>query len=350
MAMLRVYLPLALLLCFLDACHHETPGEAIARYSAAIRQDSSDAGARYHRGLAYLALGNSLAAAVDFEAAIHLRPDFAEAHYQRGLFYAPSSNDWFAARAEYDTALRLNPGFAEVYVARAAIRGWNGVPANNDSILEDIRKALGLNPRLATAYVLRGDFKFFLLRQADSALADYATAIRLAPGDAQAYERRADLYKSSIHKSPDYDRAIADYGEAIRLAPDSGDYHRGRGHAYFLRGRTHGDTNDFRRAVRDFTAALAIDTSVWSPQSLPYRYRGLAHVELGELDLAIADFTNSLQESFPEEATYLDRGLAYVRRGDRTRARADFRKIVALHDDTLLTRAAREQLRRLGAP
>src|SRR5229473_3902272 len=104
MAMLRVYLPLALLLCFLDACHHETPGEALARYSAAIRQDSSDAGARYHRGLAYLALGNSYAATDDFDAAIHLRPDFAEAHYQLGLLYAPSTNHWLAARAEYDTA------------------------------------------------------------------------------------------------------------------------------------------------------------------------------------------------------------------------------------------------------
>src|SRR5260370_24454326 len=123
---------------------------------------------------------------------------------------------------------------------------------------------------------------------------------------------------SSIHKSPDYDRAIADYGEAIRLAPDSGDYHRGRGHAYFLRGRSHGDTSDYRRAVRDFTAALAIDTSVWSLQSLPYRYRGLAHVELGELDLAIADFTNGLQGWFPEGATDLHVGLTYVRRGDRT--------------------------------
>src|SRR5260370_3435015 len=127
---------------------------------------------------------------------------------------------------------------------------------------------------------------------------------------------------SSIHKSPDYDRAIADYGEAIRLAPDSGDYHRGRGHAYFLRGRSHGDTSDYRRAVRDFTAALAIDTSVWSPQSLPYRYRGLAHVQLGALDLAIADFTHSLQESFPDESPYLDQALAYNPRGDPTRAPA----------------------------
>ena len=102
--------------------------------------------------------------------------------------------------------------------------------------------------------------------------------------------------------------------------------------------------------MSDFSTAVALDSgSTWAYTGL-YHDRGLAYLNLGELDHAIADFTTSVTGSFPEEQAYYDRGLAYARRGDRTRARADFRKIVALRDDTLLIRLAREQLRRLGTP
>jgi len=332
------------------ACRPETPAASVARYTRAIEHDSTDATARYRRALAYRALGKPFAAIADMEAAVRLRPDVAEAHYQLGRLYAPWPNDYVAARAQFDTALRLNPRLAEGYIGRAGMRGWNGVPANNDSIRADIRAALGLNPRLATAYLLRGDLESFLLSQPDSALADYTTAIRLAPDDAAGYDHRGGLYMSTRHKSPDYDRAIADYGTAIRLAPDSLDYRWGRGNGYLQRARARRDTNDDRRAVSDFSAAAALDSgSTWAYTSL-YHGRGLAYLDLGELDHAIADFTTSVTGSLPEERAYYDRGLAYARRGDRAHARADFRKIVSVSDDTLLKRLAREQLGGLGTP
>src|SRR5216683_4416364 len=194
------------------ACRPEPPARAIARYTQAIARNAADPSAHYQRGLAYLALDSTGTAGVDFQAAIRLRPDFAEAHYQLGRVLAPSFYDRVEARAEFDTALRLNPGLAEAYVARAGIRDWNGTTANMDSILADVRTALGLNPRLAAAYVFRGNLEAFRLGQLDSAVADYTTAIRVAPGDPEAYAARAGWYQGSRHKAPDYDRAIADYG------------------------------------------------------------------------------------------------------------------------------------------
>lgn len=55
-----------------------------------------------------------------------------------------------------------------------------------------------------------------------------------------------------------------------------------------------------------------------------YDNRGLAHLEKGEFDAALADIGKALTSRADDGALYFHRGLVYLRMGDHERARRDF--------------------------
>ena len=130
-------------------------------------------------------------------------------------------SNYDGAIQELDKAIKLNPNMAEAYAYRSwaysrkndnATYSWKN---NSDlalAALVDANKAIQLNPQLAMGYFVRGR----LQRDNDLAIADYNDAIRLDPQFAMAYNNRGVAYKDK----KDYDRAIADYTEAIRLDPN----------------------------------------------------------------------------------------------------------------------------------
>jgi Flp pilus assembly protein TadD len=62
----------------------------------------------------------------------------------------------------------------------------------------------------------------------DTAIAKFSAAIRLVPGDAEAWSKRGEAYAAK----GEYDRGILDCSEAIRLSPSSNEAYRRRGNAY----------------------------------------------------------------------------------------------------------------------
>lgn len=78
------------------------------------------------------------------------------------------------------------------------------------------------------------------------AIADYDAAIRLDPGNDEAFSSRGDAYAAT----GDYDRAIADYDGAIRVKRDNPDAYLGRGAARFVLGQFAPAIADLRRSVR----------------------------------------------------------------------------------------------------
>ena len=81
--------------------------------------------------------------------------------------------------------------------------------------IADFDSAIRLKPDDADAYYNRGNAKY-KLGQHLAAIADYDTAIRLNPDDAKAYYNRG-LAKDNLGQ---HFAAIADYDTAIRLKPD----------------------------------------------------------------------------------------------------------------------------------
>src|SRR5579859_4815186 len=88
--------------------------------------------------------------------------------------------------------------------------------ANKDQhALEDLDRAIELDPSDASAYRSRGDIYGYTFKDYQHALADLDRAIELDPADASAYKSRGDVY----YELKDYQHALADLDRAIELAP-----------------------------------------------------------------------------------------------------------------------------------
>lgn len=147
------------------------------------------------------------------------------------------------------------------------------------------------------------------------ALADYTEAIRVEPGYAPAYYRRAELRL----RQADGQGALADFTEAIRHDP-------GYVSAYVGRGVARGRQGDRQGAVADYDTALRID-----PASMAANYnRGVTRYELGDLQGALDDLTTTIgldpDLAFPYEA----RAQVYVTLGDHLGASMDWQTAVQL--------------------
>ena len=80
--------------------------EAISAYDMALRLKPDYAEAYYNRGTAKTLIGEHQLGITDFDEAIRLKPQFVEAHYNRGAAKL-ALNQGVAARPDFQTALKL---------------------------------------------------------------------------------------------------------------------------------------------------------------------------------------------------------------------------------------------------
>ena len=119
----------------LDACDYDA---AIANYDRAIALEPDDADAYHNRGIAKDAQGDYAAAIADFNRAIALEPDDADAYHNRGIA-KDAQGDYAAAIADFDRAIALEPDDADVYhnrgVAKAEQGDYAGAIADYDRVI-----------------------------------------------------------------------------------------------------------------------------------------------------------------------------------------------------------------------
>ena len=249
---------------------------AIVDYDAAIQLKPDYAEVYFHRGKTKAGLGQHTAAIADYDIAIQLKPDYAEAYYERGnakpltkfgkgnlgqqnnaantqalrnlSLTFPDPEQYATAIADYDNAIRLKPDYAEAYYARGnmkfkALRTTERDPEQYLAVIADFDNVIRLKPDDVIAYYDRGNAKM-KLRQYTAAIADFDNVIRLKPDDATAYHVRGNA-KVELGQ---YAAAIADYDTAIRLKPDYTEVYDDRGHAKDLIGRPFAALADAYRA------------------------------------------------------------------------------------------------------
>jgi tetratricopeptide (TPR) repeat protein len=98
---------------------------AIADYDTAIRLKPDDAEAYNDRGFAYYLQGGKEAgdrAIADYTRAIALRPNYPKAYNSRGVVYMTGGYGWARAVADFDRAIALKPDFRYAYINRANAR------------------------------------------------------------------------------------------------------------------------------------------------------------------------------------------------------------------------------------
>ncbi|HEX6625669.1 MAG TPA: tetratricopeptide repeat protein [Pyrinomonadaceae bacterium] len=210
----------------------------------------------YNRGVERLRQKDYAGALADLDRAVALRPDHAESYFQRSFAQdgmarqekdiAKYGDFRKAARADIDKAVALAPDRAMFYKRRAAY--WLTFAVEDeekDKIIEDLTKAISLDPRDAELLFLRAS-TLMLKDDFAGALADKDRAIALAPSNAGYYGARARLKLIFLG---DYEGAVADASKALGL--DDGEFayetHAVRAKALLALGRKAEAETDFRK-------------------------------------------------------------------------------------------------------
>jgi tetratricopeptide (TPR) repeat protein len=197
-----------------------------------------------NRGVARTMAGAVADALVDFNGALQLDPECAEAFNNRG-FVRLLMSDARGAGADFDQALKLNPRLAGAYSNRGSLRlaVWDLHGA-----LADLNVALALDPQHCPSYLARANTRYhlrdlgaeddfraaFRLDAASTAraivnlllqalqdgprliLTDCEKHLRFNPGDFHSLARRGLL---CLLQSRDAE-ALADFDEYRRLNPE----------------------------------------------------------------------------------------------------------------------------------
>ncbi|HVN64647.1 MAG TPA: tetratricopeptide repeat protein [Candidatus Binataceae bacterium] len=184
----------------------------------------------------------------------------------RGLAYE-AERQYDRAIADYNAALGLKPDFAEVYVNRGKAFAEKG---EYDRVISDFSAAIRLNHESADAYENRGT-AYLLKGEFDKAISDFDNAIRLRPGDLEGYYNRAGAY----YYKGEYRKAIGDLSKIIRRKPNDAIAYRMRGNARFF-------SREFAAAATDYERCLTIDPS----NSYVVLWLYLSRARMGKKDTA----------------------------------------------------------------
>ena len=242
------------------------------------------------RGNAKADLGQYLAAISDFDKAIQLKPDAANAYINRGIAKAELGR-YSAAISDYDKAIQLKPDHADAYNNRGNAKHKLG---QHSAAINDYDKTIQLKPDHTNAYVNRGIVKADL-RQHVAAISDYDKAIQLKPDHAGAYFNRGNA-KVSLRQ---YFAAINDYNQAIQLKPDYAE-------AYNNRGVAKRKLDQHVAAISDYDKAIQLKPDYADA----YFNRGNAKLDLEQHVAAISDYDKVIQLKPDHTRAYVNRGAA----------------------------------------
>lgn len=276
-----------------------------------------------------------------FDQAIEIG-GFAEVHYQRAKVYLDGGY-WGDERiiADLDTAIYLRPDFAEAYFERFRFlfdrtarqkqrlvfmnkstpeyeQALSDIEQDEAQYLSDLDQSIELKPDYFDALVARADLYESANRQAES-LADLSAAAKAVPEDAEpqlAY-RVYFTHASMQADAGQWDEVITSCTGAIVAMPESAE-------AYFLRGTAFENTGDVAAMLSDYEQAIALHP--------PYQgklYRTLSrlekllaglengsshHGQLGALISKIKGNGVGLSSSNAEALSYYGQGLEYLKK------------------------------------
>ncbi|MGO9243200.1 MAG: tetratricopeptide repeat protein [Verrucomicrobiia bacterium] len=206
--------------------------------------------------LAYNNLGNALARAgrvpeaiVQYEQALRINPDLAEAHNNLGNLLMRSGR-MPEAREHLERALRIDPNLAEAHNNLGTALAQTG--EITDAIAH-YQQALRIQPRYAEAHYNLG----IALERAgkrEDAIAQFEQALRIEPDFAEAHYNLGTVL-GQAGRMPE---AIEHLEQALRIEPDFAEAHANLGNALAQVGRVPEAVAQYKLALRlkpDFAEA-----------------------------------------------------------------------------------------------
>ncbi|HVA50734.1 MAG TPA: tetratricopeptide repeat protein [Pirellulales bacterium] len=219
----------------------------------------------------------------DIDQALKFDPDFAAAHYLRGVTFR-ERQEYDSAIDAFDDAISFNPTLADAYNDRGRARydkaaaykipgrAWDD-RKDLEKALWDLNRAIQLCPRLAKAYANRATI-FLAKGENERALAEAQESLKHGPAASAAYRHIGAYW---VAKGDD-ERAMAAYSEAVRLNPKCGK-------ARFERGKIHSRQGDHEKAIADLSQAVEL----LPKNAEALEARGFAYYRLGATEKSNAD-------------------------------------------------------------
>ncbi len=282
---------------------------AVADFNQAIALYPEFAEAFNNRGLVLSAIGLPNEALADFRRAVMLAPRYAAAYNNRGnALY--TTGKYQAALKSFGQAIALMPSSGVPYVGRGKTQIALGRPF---AAMRELNRALALSPRSMTAYRARGD-AFLATRNYARAIADYSQAITYAPKEPRGYLARASAYT----RAKKYTLAVRDLNKAVKLGGRKPE-------ALELLGFVKTQFKDYSSANAYLSQAIALDPE--NARALVLRARALMH--LGSPNDGLNDINKAIS-ALPASVEALNiRAEIHEALGKKDEAIADFRQALS---------------------
>ena len=193
-------------------------------------------------------------------------------------------DDFSSSVADINNCIKFDQNNTKAYSLKAEIN-----IADNKLFLalEDLNKAISLDPGNIELYVKRADLKKTHYKPLggtktyERIMADIDKAISLDPNDHRPYKLRCEMLK--LDSEVDKIQLIKELNEFISHFPEQSDFYSERGLANAL-------SENFRAAYDDFSNAIELDNQ----NEANFRNRGLCQHNLGRYKAAVMDYTKSI--------------------------------------------------------
>jgi tetratricopeptide (TPR) repeat protein len=200
----------------------------------------------FYKGNAHSLRAEPDEAISEYERAVEINPDFAEAHNNLGVAYA--------GQGRLDDAI----GEFEEAIEKAALDDLNRAnvyynlglcyvkKGETDEAIKALQEAVNLRDNYAPAHYWLG-CAYYAQDELDEAVEEYQQAIELEPDHADAHFNLGVIY----HDQSDLDRALKELRETIELRPDHIP-------AHFALGLAHVEKEEHEKACAELNEVLAL--------------------------------------------------------------------------------------------
>jgi tetratricopeptide (TPR) repeat protein len=221
---------------------------ALIMWNDTVAKCPSNARAHYDLGVILTSLNRSQEAIAQYEAALWINPNYAEAHNNLGVVLETIPGRLLDAISQYEAALRIEPDDADTHcnLGNALFK----IPGHLPDAIAEYRAALRIEPDDADAYLNLGNALLNIPGRVSGAIFEYQMALRIKPDDAETHN---DLGKALSQFPGRLLDAIAEFRAALQIKPNYAEAHYNLGRTLAqVPGRS-------PQAISEYEAALRIN-------------------------------------------------------------------------------------------
>ncbi len=315
---------------------------------------AGQSGDLYRVALAAYAKGDWDAYIDNMKLITEFEPDAADIPYLIGDAYRFKGDAKNAIKA-YNDALKVDPNFGAPYLGLARARLMDDPKANVETLFSETLKR---DPNFTEIYIERARY-FILHKKTEEAIKDLDSAAKLSPESSEVYSMYAQAYvtlddkKNALkyaEKALSFDRGNlsvyqllgelyiedAQYKNAIENLSFVVAYNAEDDLSFAMLGRAYFEEENYKPAIQNLDQAFTLNRNGLQKY---YVYRGLANLELNNVDQAVTDLevARGVDEKSFDINLGLVRGYYIQEKFGSAFQKADVIKTLAKTDEQIAT-------------